>query len=708
MTAITRRTIDDVDWLELDVPGRPVNVIDGSVRSELKELIEQSASDSGVKAIVLVSRKPDNFMAGADVEEFAKLKTRAEALTLVEDGQNLINRFETIGKPIVAAIHGACLGGGLEAALACTTRIGTDHKATRFQFPEVRIGILPAAGGCQRLPRLVGLRSALEMILTGRTHSSKRAAKIRLIDDLVHPAILESVALETARKLIDGWRPKRPRFRPEMVAIDKNQFARKAVLARARTKTLEKTAGNYPAPLAAIDAIGHGLQYGIEAGLAHEAAAFSELAINDGSKNLVRLFFDGTALKKAYGPSDGYPEPRKTSNVGVVGSGFMGSAIAGVVAARAVAEARLRDISVDRLVSGLDAARSIVDSRQEKGALSKHESRYRTFLVSGGVDWAGFGRADLVIEAATEDLETKRAIIPEIESNTKAECVIASNTSTLLIRDIADAATEPHRFLGMHFFSPVEKMNLVEVVPHENTERWVISAAAGFVRSLGKTAVVVADSPGFWVNRILAPYLREAWILLESGADPLELDKEMIEFGFPVGPVTLLDEVGLDVVLESSHALGEAYGERMSPRASLSRLVGDGRLGRKSGRGLFEYRKDKKKRIDKSSMELICDQDSPPPNRTSERLVYAMLNEAAAAFAEGVVGSARDGDMGAILGFGFPPFRGGPLRYIDRIGLSEVIKTLKELSEEFGQRFEPVTNLKQMAELDTKFHQQQL
>jgi len=699
--AFKKRVSDHIAWLELDVAGEPVNKITRDVRAELKELLESLCTDEEVQAAILISRKADQFMAGADVEEFAMLKTRTQALKLVRDGQALVNRFATIGKPIVAAIHGPCIGGGLEAALACTYRIATDSPKTILRLPEVRLGIIPAAGGCQRLPRLIGIRNALDMILTGRSNTSRKAVRVGLVDELVHPAILDAVALKAARQLATGWRPKRPRK-----ALDR--LARKALVARARKLVLAKTGENYPAPLAALDAVSHGLQYGLDAGLEHEAAHFSELAIGTVSKNLVRLFFAGTALKKAYSLPVGAAPPRSISNVAIVGSGFMGSAIAGVAAARTCADVRLRDKDIDRVVKGLAGARGVVRDLKCKGRIDEYQMRRLEALLSGGIDWAGFGRADLVIEAAPEELDLKCDVVAEVEQQISSDCIIASNTSTIPITQIAASARAPQRVLGMHFLSPVAKMPLLEVVAHSGTAPEVLASAVTFGRAMKKTVIVVKDSAGFWVNRLLAPYLHEAWTMLEEGVDAELLDSELTEFGFPVGPITLLDEVGLDVVRQSFVALLQVFGDRLEPKEGLEQMVNEGRLGRKTRSGLFSYRRGKKRRFDASVYDMLGAAPAAPTTEKalSTRLFYLVLNEAARALGEGVVQCPRDGDVGAIFGMGFPPYTGGPLRYIDEMGATNVVATLEELKERHGNRFGPAPALQHMAERKDRYYEQ--
>ncbi len=706
MTAFRTEVQDGIARVQFDLPGEPVNKITRDVRNELETLLDLLQAEKAVRAVVLISGKSDTFIAGADIDEFVALKNRDQARKLVQAGQVLINQFEELGKPTVAAIHGACLGGGLEAALACTYRIATDDPKTSLGLPEVQLGIIPAAGGCQRLPRLIGVRAALDIILVGKTLPAKRAFKIGMVDELVHPAILQDVAVAAAKRLAEGWQPKRDGRGVAGLLLDRNPLGRRIVFSQAKKQVIKKTGGNYPAPIAALQAVEHGLTYGIDAGLDHESARFGELAVGDVSKHLVRIFFATTALKKDAGVTGVAPEPRDVKNVAVVGAGFMGSAIAGVAVERAGADVRLRDTKLEAVASGLSAARKILQHRLKRRRITKYDFRRMSSLLSGGIDWAGFGRADLVIEAVFEDVAVKHEVFREIESQVAPSCILASNTSTIPITRIAEVARDPTRVIGMHFFSPVEKMPLLEVIVTEQTAAAVTVTAVQFGRRMGKTAIVVRDSPGFWVNRILAPYLNEAGHLLRDGVPVETIDGAMRSFGFPVGPITLLDEIGLDVSVKASAVLHDAFGDRMAPVPGLGRMTVQGRLGRKSGRGFYRYEKGKKGKVDSSAYELLGVKTgrSVPEEDVTRRLVFALLNEAAMALAEGVVRSPRDGDIGAIFGFGFPPFRGGPLRYMDDLGVDQVRARLDELAERYGDRFAPAPVIQQMAAGSDRFY----
>jgi len=690
----------------LDLPGEPVNKITRGVREELDALLNRLGTDEQVRAAVLLSGKPDTFIAGADIDEFVALRSQGEARELVRAGQALINQLPALGKPIVAAIHGACLGGGLEAALACTYRVATDHPKTTIGLPEVQLGIIPAAGGCQRLPRLIGVRGALDMILAGKTLPASRAFRAGIVDELVHPAILERVALDAARRLAEGWQPRRRTGGFAGFLLDRTAPGRAFVLRMAQRQVLKQTRGHYPAPLAALRAIGHGLAHGVEAGLDMEAALFAELAVGEVSRNLVRIFFATTALKKDPGVAGDAPPPKPVNAIAVIGAGFMGAGIGGVAVAQAGVDVRLRDTDATRVAKGLAAARGIVGDRLKRRRITRHEHRRLDALLSGGTGWDGFRRADLVIEAVFEDLAVKHAVFRELEAVVRDDCLIASNTSTIPIARIAEAVRRPERVLGMHFFSPVDRMPLLEVIVTDRTAPQATVTAVAFGRRMGKTVIVVRDCPGFWVNRILAPYLNEAGRLLEDGVPMEVLDAAMVRFGFPVGPITLLDEVGLDVAEKSSHVLHDAFGDRLAPMGGLRRLVESGRLGRKNGRGFYRYENGKRRGPDPEIRALVASQ---PSNEVASedveaRMVFAMLNEAARASDEQVVRSARDGDIGAVFGIGYPPFRGGPLRYMDTLGAAPVVERLEQLEDRYGPRFAPAPALRRMAESGARFH----
>ena len=704
MTAFSLSQTDGIAVLTLDVPGESVNMLGTSIIEEFEALLRQIADDAGARAVVLISGKAENFVAGADIQEFTRISSAEEGTAMARAGQEMIGRLERFPKPIVVAIHGACVGLGCELSLACSWRIATDSPKTVIGLPEVQIGILPGAGGCQRLPRLIGVRAALDIILAGKTERAAKAFKLGLVDELVPQSILRATALVAADRIAREGVPFRPR-RGSLV-LERNPLGRALVFRLARRGVLKKTGGHYPAPLAAIEAIRTGLNRGRDAGLRREAELFGELAVGAVSRNLVRIFFATTALKKDDGIAPGTGAARPVARLGVVGSGFMGAGIAGTAVSQAGVEVRLKDADLPRVGKGLKAALDILRGQLTRRRITRHEFERKSGLLSGSGSWRGFERADVVIEAVFEDLDVKRAVMAEVEQVVPERAVVASNTSTIPIAGIAEGARHPERMLGMHFFSPVEKMPLLEVIPTGRTSPDAIATAVQFGRRMGKTVIVVQDRPGFWVNRILSPYLNEAGLLLGEGTPIEVIDRVMTRFGFPVGPIALLDEVGIDVAVKASGVMHAAFGDRMTPGPGIAKMVEAGRLGRKAGKGFYAYHDGHKTDPDPEAYRLLGVRPlaSVDKAEVERRLVYIMLNEAALAAAEGVVRSARDGDIGAIFGIGYPPFRGGPLRYMDTLGAAEVVRILEGLALAHGPRFTPAPVLREIARTGETFH----
>ncbi|HWN17827.1 MAG TPA: fatty acid oxidation complex subunit alpha FadJ [Gemmatimonadales bacterium] len=705
--AFTTTIENGIAVVTFDLPGEPVNKLSAAVKTEMEALLGRLREDSLTRAVVLISGKADSFIAGADIEEFTAIKTQDQAERLSFEGQETVSRLETFQKPIVAAIHGACLGGGLEVALACHYRIATDHPKTVLGLPEVQLGLIPGAGGCQRLPRLIGARAALDMILTGKTERAQKALRLGLVDEVVPKSVLRQVALSAADRLARQGLPQRQQKAGLAgLILDRTAAGRQLVYRGARKQLRKKTGGHYPAPLAALEAVRVGLEQGITAGLAEEHRAFGELAVGDVSRKLVQIFFATTALKKDDGVRPGSAVPRQIRRLGVIGSGFMGAGIAGTAVLNVEVDTRLKDSDLTRVGKGLKAATGLLKERLTRRRLTRPQYERLSALLSGGTDFSGFSRADLVIEAVFEELEVKRQVLAEVEAKIRSDTIFATNTSTIPIHQIAARARHPERVLGMHFFSPVDRMPLLEVIPTEATSRDTIVTAVRFGRRMGKTVIVVADRPGFWVNRILSPYLNEAGHLLQEGVRIELIDASMTEFGFPVGPVALLDEVGLDVAHKAGSVMHEAFGDRMKPAASLARMLGATRLGRKNGRGFYHYKAGHKAGVDRSVYPLLAVRPSDEANAevVGQRLVYSMLNEAALACADRVVRSPRDADIGAIFGIGFPAFRGGPLRMIDDVGPERVVETLYQLQEHFGERFRPAPSLLEMAKSGGRYY----
>lgn len=700
---------DGIAVVTFDLPGSPVNIFTAAVRDAFPPMLARLQADATVRAIVFVSGKPDSFIAGADAEELGRIGSATEAERLSREGHALLDRVERSRAPVVAAIHGACLGGGLELAMACAYRIATDHPKTTLGLPEVQLGILPGGGGTQRLPRLVGLATALDMMLAGKAVKARKARAIGLVHEVVHPAILRQVALARARELAAGTRaiPAPQGGRGAQAALlEGNSLGRAVVFRKAREQVLAKTRGNYPAPLAILDAVAAGYA-SRERGFAEEARRFGELTQTPVARELSYLFFATTAMKKDPGVPGTAPAPHPVPRIAVLGAGFMGAGIAAVTAQQGIGVA-LKDAAHERVLAGLRGVRDILRQRLDRKAITRRQFADQLALVHGTVTHDGLAGVPLVVEAVFEDLRVKHEVLRDVEPLLPPHAVFASNTSTIPIAAIARAAARPERVLGLHFFSPVEKMPLLEVIVTPGTAPDAVTTAVAYGRRLGKTIVVVRDGPGFYVNRILAPYINEAGRLLDEGATIDAIDRALVAFGFPVGPMTLLDEVGLDIAGKSGAIVREAFGARMEPSQALQAVVRAGRLGRKGRSGFYAYdAKGRKQGVDASVYDLLPTgrpRGDVPAAEIVQRCTLAMVNEAARCLEEGIIASPRDGDIGAVFGIGFPPFRGGPFRHADALSVARVVEELEELEARFPGRFAPAESLVQLARRGGRFH----
>ncbi|MBI3183800.1 MAG: fatty acid oxidation complex subunit alpha FadJ [Myxococcales bacterium] len=721
---------DSVAVLSLDIPDEPVNTLSPAVGAELEEALRKIEQDAAVKAVVFSSGKKDNFVAGAKIDLISTFRTAEEATEGSRKAQEGFDHLEAFPKPVVAAIHGACLGGGLEWALACTYRIASDSPKTSLGVPEVQLGLIPGAGGTQRLPKLLGAQAALDLILTGKALKPKKALKLGLVDEVVPKPILVEVAKRRAAELAARTlRPERARglglrsvgkgkglgeilkglANKETwaeLALEDNPIGRKILFDQARKQLLKKTRGKYPAPERALEVVKVGMEDGMRAGLAIESKAFGELAVSDVSKRLVEIFFATTALKKENGTSDPKVKPREVRKIGVLGGGLMGGGIAYVTAAQMGVPVRIKEKDDASAARALKHVHGLFDERVKRKSITWRERDAKMALVTVGNDTSGFKGCELVIEAVFEDLKLKQNIIRDIEKVVRQDCIFASNTSSLPITRLAEASSRPETVIGMHYFSPVNKMPLLEIIRHKGTADWVTATCVEVGRKQGKTVIVVNDGVGFYTSRILAPYMNEAGHLLAEGADIAELDRALVDFGFPVGPITLLDEVGIDVAAKVGKIMHEAFGERLSGPDHVEKLVADGRLGRKSKKGFYSY-DGKKKGVDESVYALLPhgkDRVKLDRQEMAERCVIQFVNEAIRCLGEGVLRSPRDGDIGAVFGLGFPPFLGGPFRYADALGAAKLLERAEHFQKKHGKRFESPPLLVEVAKAGKRFH----
>jgi 3-hydroxyacyl-CoA dehydrogenase/enoyl-CoA hydratase/3-hydroxybutyryl-CoA epimerase len=707
------RQDNGIAHLVMDVIGESMNTLKAEFSEEIDAVLKEIRNDNTIKGIVLLSGKKDSFVAGADINMLASCQSASEAAALSRQGQMIFDQIENLSIPVVAAINGACLGGGLELAMACHARICSDNGKTALGLPEVQLGLLPGSGGTQRLPKLVGIQKALDMMLTGKQLRAKQALKAGLVVDVVPNSILVSAA-ENLVLAAQGKASKIKKSQRKISAVDKalegNAVGRKIIFNQATKSVLAKTKGNYPSPLKIIDCIRTGIEKSSERGYQTEADHFGELVMSPESAQLRQIFFATTDMKKEEGIEGVNAHPIK--HVGVLGGGLMGGGIAFVTATKANVDVRIKDISQQGISHAMKYGFDILNKKVKRRFMAKSEMQKQLAMITGCTDYSGFKKVDMVIEAVFEDLSLKQSMVDDMESICSAQTIFASNTSSLPIGKIAEKALRPENVIGLHYFSPVDKMPLAEIIAHSRTSDQTISTTVAFAKKQGKTPIVVQDKAGFYVNRILAPYMNEAALILLEGESIGKLDKALVNFGFPVGPMQLLDEVGIDIGSKIGPILQAELGERFAPPEAFNKLISDKRLGKKVQKGFYLY-KDKngkkvnKKLVDESVYSLlnITIKDQKTNNELVQRCVFMMLNEAARCLDEGIIRNARDGDIGAIFGIGFPPFLGGPFHYIDTLGAETLVSKLNLWSNEFGERFKPCQALVTMAEAGNKYYQ---
>ncbi|HET9765445.1 MAG TPA: 3-hydroxyacyl-CoA dehydrogenase NAD-binding domain-containing protein [Thermoanaerobaculia bacterium] len=698
---------DGVAWLLFDAPGKRVNTLSQRLMGWFDEQLA-AIEKQPLRGLVLRSTKPDTFIAGADIEEIEQLSDRAQVRELLRRGHELFGRVAALPFPTVAAIHGACMGGGTELSLCCDWRVATEHEKTKLGLPEVQLGLIPGLGGTQRLPRLVGVPAALDIILTGRQVSASRARKIGLVDETCHPAILDRVAVSLlARGKRRGGAPKAGLGGRVTDLVARSPLGGRLVYDKARAGVIEKTGGYYPAPLRAVDVVEKGLRLSLAQGLQVEADAFVDLVVSETAKSLIGIFFmkNRVEAKAAELAKAARPVPR----VGVLGAGLMGAGIAQGIAHRGTPVV-LKDKDLASLARGMkycaDRESELVVRRRQTDV----EAREAMARLHPTIEYEPMRHLDFVVEAVFEDVAVKHQVIREVEEvapsgdDGKPALIFASNTSTIPIAELAQGSARPAQVVGMHFFSPVHKMPLVEVIRHPATAPEVVATTVALGRAMGKTVIVVDDGPGFFTSRVLAPFLNEAvWCLVE-GATIEEVDGALKAWGWPAGGLQLLDEVGIDVAYHAGQVLIARLGDRIDAPAAFRKLIDDGRKGRKAGKGFYRY-DGKDKEPDPAVYELLGWQPRPlSVGDIVERCWLQMLNEVARTIEERIVTDPDVVDVGVIFGLGFPPFRGGILREADRVGLDEIVRRLDAYAAKHGKRLEPAPLLREMAKRGERFH----
>ncbi len=656
---------DNILWVSIDRQGSPVNTIDLEVCAELDALVDQIAQDKPA-GVIFTSAKKKGFIAGADIKQFTHVKTKEEAYELIRPAQIVLDKLEALPMPTVAMINGFCLGGGFEFALACRYRVADDLSGTRIGLPETKLGIHPGWGGTIRLPKLVGAIEAMKMILPGAAYPSEKAAKIGMIDAAVPTRELKRAARYFVMK---KPAPGAPKGIPAKLS---NSDLARPLLAKQFYKQLAAkhvSKDHYPAPFAVIAQWVKDGCKGDDA-MDNEAKSIANMMVTDTAKNLVRVFF---LQEKMKGLAKGIKF--KSEHVHVVGAGAMGGDIAAWCALRGY-YVTLQDRSPESIAPAFKRAYKLFKKKLREPRLVQTAMD----RLQPDADGLGVVRADVIIEAIFESLEAKQQLFKELEAKAKPDAILASNTSSIPLEDIAQSLKDPSRLVGIHFFNPVPKMPLVEIVRGKATQQEVCDKATAFVAQIGRLPLPVASSPGFLVNRILMPYLMEAMQLFEEGVSPEAIDKAALQFGMPMGPITLADRVGLDICYHVAENLCEHYGGKVPER--LKTMVDNGQLGVKSGKGFYTYNKGKKVKKEQQStttrMLDICD-----------RMILRMVNEAVACLHEKVIDDQDLLDAGMIFGTGFAPFRGGPINYAKTRGVASVVKDLERFAQQYGDRFKP-------------------
>lgn len=677
-------------------------ILDEQTLTDLRDAVEQVHSDQrNLKGMILFSHKDRAFTAGADINLISAMKTEAEGQAGAEAGQQIFNRIEDLSIPTIACVTGVCLGGGMEMALSCKYIIASDDSKTAFGLPEVKLGLLPGFGGTYRMPRRVGLPKALDLILTGRMVKAKKAKRMGLVDGVYPKERLLTMALGH----LNSRKPKAS-FKEtlENLAAD-NFFSRKIIFDKARDNVMSKTKGFYHAPIKILDTMENGANKGRSSYLASEAQAFGELCVSEQSKNLQHIFWLTERAKK-------YPGPASTKEVpslkrgACLGAGTMGGGIAWLMADNNMAPL-MKDLTVEALNLGLkQSSRNFAGSLKRKKMTMDDFNRKQRSIVAQ-TDYSGFKNVDLIIEAIVENMQIKKSVFSETEKEVRDNCIVASNTSSLSVEEMAGAFEKPGRFAGLHFFNPVNRMPLVEIITHSKVDPETLEALYNWSLKVKKTPIIVKDGPGFLVNRILMPFMNEAGHLLEEGVPMEDIDEACLNFGMPMGPCRLMDEVGLDVGVKVAKIIHEGVGDRLESGNALVKIVDSGLLGKKGGKGFYDYDENGKQLEANPDVKKFFPSTVKKMDEVEiqKRIFLPMINEAAQILDEGIVEAAEDVDLGLIFGIGFPPFRGGLLKYADNEGLDRILDALKNFEGNVSaNRYKPVPLIERLVKEKKKFY----
>ncbi len=688
----------------IHTPKEKVNKLGRQAFQELQvHFANLKAKAADIKTLLIWSDKPEMFLAGADINEIHAMTKKEEALDLVQKAQEVFQNLAELPQVTLVAIDGPCLGGGLEMALAAKYRICSDSSSTKLGLPEVTIGVIPGAGGTQRLPRLIGLVEGLKMITTGAPVDSRKALKLGLVADVVPQEYLIDHARKVLRdKLYLKYKP-REIFSQWLIEVSP---LKKLIFKKFRSEILKNTKGKYPAPMSALEVVERTFQGDLTAGLKVEADAFAHLAIGKVAKALIGIFFGSEELKKDRGvQAMEAPNfiPQKLSHIGVLGAGIMGGGIAAVASSKGIS-VRMKDVAHESILNGLKTAKSLFDKDLKRKKINRAEYLKRNYRIQPTLQWTGFGHIPFVIEAVIEKMEIKKSVFQELEKILPKDGIIATNTSSLRVTEMASACSRPERVVGMHFFNPVPKMPLVEVIRAEKTSPEVVMQTVALGRQLGKTVIVVKDRPGFLVNRILMPYLNECAHLRAEGYSIAQIDKVALDFGMPMGPFRLIDEVGIDTGAKVADSISAGY-PHMKVLPTLHEMVSKNFLGKKNGKGFYSYDAQGKQMGVRS--EFISNPKDPSPKTDQyllDRLILPMVSEAIMALDEGIVGTVRDLDLGLIFGIGFPPFHGGLLRWVTSEGEQNILDRLHSVHQATQGRIVVPASFEKRVKAGQKFY----
>jgi len=702
---VNYRVQENIGIIEFDRVDSKVNLVDSETMREFDTILGTIPKDPSLKAVWVMSQKSDIFIAGADIKEIEGITQSQEGEQKSRMGQEILNRLEDLKIPIIAVMDGVALGGGCELALACHYRVATFNDKFKIGLPEVNLGFIPGFAGTYRLPRIVGLAQAFRMILPGRIISGKEALKIGLVDRLFPQKGLEGYLTKFTEEIQKKGRRKiSVRKRKFLERLLEDNFIGRAILfQQARKTVLETTKGFYPAPVKALDTLQKTYLSKRSKALAIEAKVFGQLAVTEISKNLVKIFYVTEKYKKLTVPGTEQIQPKIIQKCAVLGAGVMGGGIAQLLSYQGI-WVRLKDINYDAIAKGFTAARKIFDQAVGKRKLDKFAVDDKMAHITGTLDYSGFKSADMVIEAVVENMEIKKKVFGELSQIVSPETILCTNTSALSVTQMARATKDPSKVIGLHFFNPVHRMPLLEIITTDLTSKETLATTLQLAKRLGKTPIVVKDSCGFLVNRILLSYINEAGRILEEGARIEDIDRIVTDFGFPMGPLTLSDEVGLDVGLKVLLILEEAFGQQFRPVDTFRRIYEQKLFGKKTREGFYVHQK---KRIPNRKVYALItskEKKSANPGEYLRRMIYIMINEASRCLAEGIVDSPEAVDVGMIMGCGFPPFRGGLLRYADSVGIAKIVSQLEDLAGRLGDgRFKPSEYLVGLTKANRKF-----